>query len=275
MRRINDDCAKHHKASLNEFTAKYWDDPVLLRDRVFLARDKDKYDSADGNWYRTEHGDLLFSAVIAKYFMQPTGHKALLRVVDAATILSIKESIRKLQTPEQCIAVHMRHGDSCGKTDGYTHGHTRKCPTFEEYMGKARKMQSQYGVNHVFLATDDVVTDAMVEYAHSLNFTLSYQRIDRSVYNQVHGDVIPNVENLQTENPGQLAHQVYIDLYASLQCNMFIGPQHSTMDMLIYETAVGFKGYYPPFISTDDPWCPVSGNNFCPASNPGGRGIDV
>jgi len=142
-------------------------------------------------------------------------------------------------------------------------------------MGKARKMQSLYGVHHVFLATDDVVTHAMVKHAHSLNFTLSYQRIDRSVYNQHYGDVIPNVETVQTENTGQLAHEVSIDFYASLKCGMFIGPQHSTMDMLIYESAVGTKGYYPPFMSTDDPWCPVSGNNFCPASNRGGRGIYV
>jgi len=130
MRRINDDCAKHHKASLNEYTANYWDD-YGIRDRVFLARDNDKYDSADGNWYRTEHGDLLFSAVLAKYFMQPAWARALRRGVDAATMKSIRESIAKLKMPKRCIAMHMRHGDSCGKKDGYTNGQTRKCPTFE------------------------------------------------------------------------------------------------------------------------------------------------
>jgi len=102
MRRINDDCAKHHKASLNEYTADFWDSNAI-RDRVFLAKHAGKYDSADGNWYRTEHGDLLFSAVLAQYFMQPAW-------ADAAIMTSIRESIQKLKTPKQCIAMHMKHG---------------------------------------------------------------------------------------------------------------------------------------------------------------------
>jgi hypothetical protein len=262
MKRINDACAIEQKANLNKDMLPTWDKQVDSSGRVFYAEHQDKYDSANGNWYRMEHGDLLFSSVLAQYFMQP----------DATTMQSIKKGVNDLATPRPCIAVHMRHGDSCGKHE-YADGRARSCPTFEEYMEKARKMQSLYGVNSVFLATDEVITDAMVEHAHSLNFTLSFQRINRSVYNQDGGHGIPNVEFLDVENPSHLAHEVYIDFYASLQCDMFIGPQHSTMDLMIYESAVGTKGYYPPFISTDDPWCPLSGNNMCPASYPSGVGI--
>jgi len=271
LKRVNDDCVMDHKANLNEDLYVGWDERPGQDDRVFLAQHKDKYDSAHGNWYRTKYGDLLFSAVLAQYFMQP----------DAASMQSIKKGMEDISTPQPCIAMHMRHGDSCGKPDGYPDGSLRKCPTFKDYMDKARKMQSLYGVSNIFLATDEPVTDAMVEYASSLNFTLSYQNIDRSVYNKDHGRKgIPTVEHQAVHGHlgshlGRLAQEVYIDVYASLQCDMFIGPQHSTMDMLIYETAVGTKGYYPPFISTDDPWCPLSGNNFCPAADRLGAGLTL
>jgi hypothetical protein len=265
MTKINDDCVTDHKANFDDHLFTVWDNLTSPNDRIFIARQKKRYHRRNGNWYRTKHGDLLFSAVLAQYFMQP----------DAATMQSIKQSTRDIATPQPCIAMHMRHGDSCGKCDGYTNcHHHRKCPTFEQYMNKARKMQSLYGINSLFLATDEVITDAMVEYAHSLNFTLSYQNIDRAVYNQNNGSGIPTVENL-AENEARLAQEVYIDYYASLQCDMFVGPFHSTMDTLIYETAVGTKGYYPPFISTDDPWCPWEGNNFCPASDRMGTGLSV
>jgi hypothetical protein len=51
------------------------------------------------------------------------------------------------------IGMHVRHTDSCWESGRGSEGYC--CPQFEDYMRSAQRMQDKYGVNEIFLATDN------------------------------------------------------------------------------------------------------------------------
>ena len=56
------------------------------------------------------------------------------------------------------IGMHVRHGDSCSDPRVFT---MRRCYALSDYMVQAERMRKLYGVNTIFLATDDEQVCAM------------------------------------------------------------------------------------------------------------------
>jgi len=101
-----------------------------------------------GHVFRERHGDLFFAAAATAYFL-PTFLVAPTR---------------------DCIAIHVRRGDSCGKDDGYWHIQRRKCPPFDYFFNAAVCIRSKYGWSNVYVATDSSDLQGILQSAKDHGF---------------------------------------------------------------------------------------------------------
>ena len=65
----------------------------------------------------------------------------------------LDEWVHRVGLRRGCVAVHVRHGDSCYDTVGLNAG--RKCHPFAAYRGHIDGMLRRYNLAQIYLATDD------------------------------------------------------------------------------------------------------------------------
>ena len=170
-----------------------------------------------------------------------------------------------------CIAVHVRHGDSCGEKDreGVVY---KTCKPLADYLDAARKIALKYpflfgsattttNSVRIYLATDDpvVVADAArVNIASSgaaksargggVRFHITVQTVNRAKYNDPH---VPIDTNHALDNDDGTIGEIYRDLWAMSTCGAFVGSFTSSFAWITYELMLARQRHFPPFIAVD------------------------
>eukprot|EP00937_MAST-01D_sp_MAST-1D-sp2_P005205 g5205.t1 len=151
----------------------------------------------------------------------------------------------------KCIAMHVRHGDSCGDV---IHKFKRVCQPLVAYARAARSMMRQYGKRQVFLATDDPHVVAQTKTRPFSDIDWVYQHIDRKKYDS---SVI--IDLRADMRSSAVADELFRDMYAMAQCDMLVGQFTSNIDRIVLEMIITKRGHYVPFVSLDAPWCDQTG----------------
>ena len=151
------------------------------------------------------------------------------------------------------IGVHVRRGDAC-----HTTGRKNRCRSFENtYLPHIRTLSEKYGVNRVFLATDDDELLRKVKSSPAANeFEFVNVDMDRSIYKA--SRLIERRTELYTEK-SNVAHEMTLqaltDIFLLAETDAFIGHFLSNLSRLAIELSAAEKGFVPPFISVDGQWC--------------------
>mmetsp|Transcript_18790 Transcript_18790/g.36816 ORF Transcript_18790/g.36816 Transcript_18790/m.36816 type:complete len:572 (-) Transcript_18790:576-2291(-) len=159
----------------------------------------------------------------------------------------IRERLGLTKPGLRCVAVHVRHGDSCHDK----HQDHRVCLPLSNFMDGVRKLTQRYGpYDKVYLATDDprVIKDAK-EYEDEFNIV--YQSQDRSFYET--GDS-EGVDVRGEFNEPDKVNEIASDIWAMGHCDAFVGSFASSVAWVAYEYMVARSGFYPPFVSVDLPY---------------------
>lgn len=159
----------------------------------------------------------------------------------------IRERLGLTAPNTRCVAVHVRHGDSCH--DQYQDH--RVCLPLSNFMDGVRKLTQRYGpYDKVYLATDDpkVIEDAQ---SYMEEFDIVYQRQDRAFYET--GDS-EGVDVREEFNKPDKVNEIASDIWAMAHCDAFVGSFASSVAWVAYEYMVARSGHYTPFISVDLPY---------------------
>ena len=101
--------------------------------------------SSSGSMLQYNKGLFFFRSAIVARMMRLNQ-----KTIEELSLHRVKESIG---FKHPIIGVHVRRGDAC-----HTTGRKNRCRSFEEtYLPHIRTLSEKYGVNRVFLATDDDV----------------------------------------------------------------------------------------------------------------------
>ena len=172
------------------------------------------------------------------------------KTVEELNLHAVKESIG---FKHPIIGVHVRRGDAC-----HTTGRKNRCRSFGEmYLPHIRTLSEKYGVNRVFLATDDDVFLRNVRSSPAANeFEFVNVNMDRSVY--AASRLIERRTELYTEK-SNVAHEMTLqaltDIFLLAEADAFIGHFLSNLSRLAIELSAVEKGFVPPFVSVDGQWC--------------------
>jgi len=166
------------------------------------------------------------------------------------------------------LAIHVRHGDACS---GRGVGGARTCFALEAYMAPARKFREKYGINRIFLATDD---EASVAWArrHPDGFEWVVPNLDRSKY--VSATLIEERliaagasregaaggEEVEAEkgdhlDAGQEGETIIQEIEMLASADAFIGQFSGNVDRVAFSLMASRLGRIPPYVSLDIPWC--------------------
>ena len=230
-----------------------WDDgePDRIRDTLWRAphfnstaarHGQSRFDPTFGEWFLKKHGSLALMAAVADYFVED------LDVVEAKLTPLLPAAFFPAKSPAapRCVAVHVRHGDSCGRASGYAklgkHAYARRrsCPPLRDYLGAAAHLAAATGFRDLFVATDDVeVAETVVPLAANLGLSARLLPINRTKYGEGnaqganrHADLIEERGDLDR---AVAAREVYADVLGLARCDAIVGPFHSTMDLLVFE----------------------------------------
>jgi len=176
-----------------------------------------------------------------------------------ATNLGMKLYPRDFGRVEQTpltIAMHVRHGDACPKIRFNLLNH-RKCIDFPLYMEKAEEMRRKYGVSRIYLATDDSEVIAATKTYAKDGWKFITQTMDRDIYaNQTtFMEDHLRANEYKDETVIRMTWDYLADVALMASCDMMIGTFSSNIERLAFELMVVHKGYIPPYISLDVPWC--------------------
>lgn len=172
------------------------------------------------------------------------------KTIEELSLHRVKESIG---FKHPIIGVHVRRGDAC-----HTTGRKNRCRSFEEtYLPHIRTLSEKYGVNRVFLATDDDALLRKVKSSPAANeFEFVNVNMDRSIYSA--SKLIERRTELYTEK-SNVAHEMTLqaltDIFLLAEADAFIGHFLSNLSRLAIELSAAEKGFVPPFVSVDGQWC--------------------
>lgn len=151
----------------------------------------------------------------------------------------------------QCIAVHVRHGDAC--MDHYSLHRT--CHPWSEYAEKIKLLEGRYGtIPYVFLATDDdkVIADAEEMFSGDTEHTVVHQNMSRAKYKpKGWGDTIDVREDL---NKPEVVTEFMQDVIGLSLCDYFVGTFSSSVGWMVVELQAASHGHFRPFIALDMPY---------------------
>ena len=201
--------------------------------------------SSSGSMLQYNKGLFFFRSAIVARMMRLNQ-----KTIEELSLHRVKESIG---FKHPIIGVHVRRGDAC-----HTTGRKNRCRSFEEtYLPHIRTLSEKYGVNRVFLATDDDALLRKVKSSPAANeFEFVNVNMDRSIYKA--SKLIERRTELYTEK-SNVAHEMTLqaltDIFLLAEADAFIGHFLSNLSRLAIELSAAEKGFVPPFVSVDGQWC--------------------
>jgi len=182
-------------------------------------------------------GPLLYASALTAWWWRPRREVTQRLHKDASAI-----GLHKDDAP--CIAMHVRHGDSC-------HAEWRHCVNFQRYMEVAEGFREKYGFRRIFLATDDDSVIRSVKRYPKFEF-MFYRDVPRARYN-IQGQWI---ERSGVEKLGKSPfYEVIRDVHSASFCSAFIGTFDASMSHLMLYLMIHRLGIIPPFHSVNGPYC--------------------
>ena len=155
--------------------------------------------------------------------------------------------VRAIGLSRNCLAVHVRHGDSC--FDKSLMNAHRTCRPWSEYLAAIHELDAAYGpFEHIYVASDDesVATDARATLPPS---QLKMQDIDRSFFDLANG---ATVDDSQKFDDLHAISSIANDIWAMASCEAYVGTQSSAVSWITSGLLVAQRGHYVPMISLDD-----------------------
>ena len=179
----------------------------------------------------------------------------------------VEDIKRQIGYRHPIVGMHVRRGDACRDTERTP---LSQCYELAAYMAHAQKMQDLYGVENIFLATDDpeVVREAEGKYR---GFRFIYAPIDREWYDAQPksagaGPPPPPLPGLWRGgieyrldtgegDPGKVGLEAVIDAELLGQADFFVGTLGSNLGRIAFELILSRKRRVVPFASLDIGWC--------------------
>ena len=153
------------------------------------------------------------------------------------------------------IGVHVRHGDACHTT-------LRKgmCKGIGVYLPHIRLLSEKYGTRRVYLATDDAaVIKSVSSPSVAAEFDFIYITEDDARKLMDDKQLIERRTDLYKDSSSSghtLMMSALVDLLLLTETDAFVGHFLSNLSRLAVEMMAAKKGYLPPYVSMDGPWCP-------------------
>ena len=154
-----------------------------------------------------------------------------------------------------CVAVHVRHGDSC---DDQAQPRKR-CFSLQQHMTAARALLRRYGGRkHVYVATDDAGVLKDLErgareggaYADLAPRWQAYRHIKH--YGRGVRGATQSVDDNEAIATPAAAQEMYLDLWAMSQCDLFVGTLSSSVAWTTLALMTARHARYPPSVSMEE-----------------------
>jgi len=192
-----------------------------------------------------KHGVFWYRSQLLGFFWRLNAH----------TRIHIEAVKKKIGFTNRSIGIHVRHGDSCSDPRPYT---MRKCFPLAIYMQYAESFRQKYNISTIFLATDD--SQVISESRQFSNFTIIFVPFDRSRYDSL--DFIDEQLEAGTLDPEEEGVSVITDITLLASTDYFIGTFSGNIGRIAYQLSSAWKGYQPPVVSLDIPWCSHWGHRW-------------
>jgi len=174
-------------------------------------------------------------------------HHLWLLMSQAPARKSLDAYVASLGLSRNCMAVHVRHGDSCfDKTIMNAH---RVCRPWSEYLGHIKAVDRKYGpFKHIYVASDDhrVIAEAKATLPAD---QLVMQDLDRTFFDLPETISIDDSEKFDSTNA---IDNIAKDIWAMASCEAYVGTQSSSVSWVTSALMVAQKGHYVPMVSLDD-----------------------
>eukprot|EP00937_MAST-01D_sp_MAST-1D-sp2_P007719 g7719.t1 len=166
-----------------------------------------------------------------------------------------------------CVAVHVRHGDSCSDMLQPR----KRCFALRQYMAAVRRLLRRYGPRrHVYIGTDDrgVLAEAATgvrpggtyedlalrwqAYEHHDAYGYTHGGEDGSRQQQHGPDGRPvDIDGNDRINTPQVALEMHRDVWAMSHCDLFVGTLSSSVAWVVLDLMTARHGRFPPFIGLE------------------------
>jgi hypothetical protein len=204
---------------------------------------------------RMDQGQLWWSATTLHAIMRPSlDFQAVLRRVKLT-----------MGWGGRVLGLHVRHGDSCADVI------RKQCIHSDRYFAEAEAVASRYNMDAIFVATDDPQVahsarkrqeeaaevgegeDAGGARGKRIKYLLSPAK--RELFaNHMY---IEHRLNLGVVDRKGVSDGTFIDLFLLRDCDALVGTFGSHFSKVGYELSVAEKGWFPPYVSLDEPWQPL------------------
>lgn len=134
----------------------------------------------------------------------------------------------------------------------------RRCWPLEEYLVHARRFKTKYGVDTIFLATDDA--EVAQEAQASREFRFLIQPLNRTAHDSL--EFVDDQLRAGTLDPGSEGRDVVTDITLLATSDFFIGTFSGNIGRIAYQLSTAWKGFQPPVASLDLPWCSHWGHTW-------------
>ena len=130
-----------------------------------------------------------------------------------------------------CIAMHVRHGDSC-------HDTYRGCAPLKEYMAAAESMRQTYGFKTIYMLTDDenATRDAQSygQFKILFNSMINRSSMDPAKFKRKAKKGKKNwIENHIDQLGDHPFYDVLLDIYTASRCRAFVGGFDASLSHLV------------------------------------------
>jgi len=154
------------------------------------------------------------------------------------------------------LALHIRHGDSCGvvqNSTGWNHS-TRPCFTFDVYAKYILQMKTRYQMCRIRLATDSSeMVQKVVAFSKKHALEVSYLKFERNMFEPKKEGIKGFIENRnwQQEESSAIFLSLLTDMYYLQHADLLVGTASSTLTRLLLFVITARTGRVPPYASMD------------------------
>jgi len=197
---------------------------------------------------RMDQGQLWWSATTLHAIMRPS--------LDFQAVL--RRAKMAMGWGSRVLGLHVRHGDSCADVI------RKQCIDSERYFAEAEAVAARYDMEAIFLATDDpqVADRARARSGKVGGVGAGHRRI-KYMTSPAKRELFANhmyIEhrlNLGVVDRKGVSDGTFIDLFLLRDCDALVGTFGSHFSKVAYELSVAEKGWFPPYVSLDEPWQPL------------------
>jgi|AntAceMinimDraft_11_1070367.scaffolds.fasta_scaffold48389_1 hypothetical protein len=174
---------------------------------------------------------------------------------ETQALLALDQLKERIGFKGPIIGVHVRHGDACHTT-------LRKgmCKGIGVYLPHLRTLSEKYGTRRVYIATDDAAVIKSLSsptIAAEFDFIYVTEMDARALMDGK--QLIERRTDLYRDSSASghtLMMSALVDLLLLTETDALVGHFLSNLSRLALEMMAAKKGYLPPYISMDGPWCP-------------------